>query len=234
MDSLTVLYLVTDSAPSIQLTLSFNPFQETRHHQTWGWAGLKLLVITTLILGYVSPVLALQPGYQSPQVSELQQTLQAIGYYYGPITGYYGVLTQAAIRQFQADHGLKVDGIAGLNTLRVLQSATRSVERDWDFSMILQLGSVGATVVQLQQYLQVIGYYDGGITGYYGVMTQAAVERFQAAMGLRPTGIVDADTLAALEAEIYELGADDVPLFQDFPPHRGNMRRYWHYYQKLR
>jgi peptidoglycan hydrolase-like protein with peptidoglycan-binding domain len=196
-------------------------------HRIWGWTGLKWLAITTLIWGYISPVLALQPGQHSPEVSKLQQTLQVIGYYYGSITGYYGVWTQAAIRRFQADHGLKVDGIAGYQTLQVLQLATDSVERDWDFSIVLQLGSVGAAVVQLQQYLQVIGYYNGAITGYYGVMTQAAVEGFQVAMGLRPTGIVDADTLAALEAESYALGAGDDPLSSDLPPHRGNMRRYW-------
>lgn len=228
MDSLTVLYLVADSASSIPRTLPFTPCQDAEKHRVWGWTGLKLFAITTLIWGYISPVLALQPGYKSPQVSELQQTLQAIGYYYGPITGYYGVWTQEAIRRFQADHGLKIDGIAGPNTLRVLQSATRSVERDWDFSIILRLGSVGGAVVQLQQHLQVLGYYDGAITGYYGVITQAAVERFQAVIGLRPTGIVDDDTLAALEAEIYASGADDYPLFRDFLPHRGNMRRYWY------
>lgn len=231
MDNLTVLYLVADSAPPVESTTQFDFCREGRNNTAWGLVGLQLLAIAAIVFAPVYSVLALQAGYQDLEVSELQQTLRVIGYYHGPITGYYGIVTQTAIRRFQADHGLIVDGIVGPQTLRALQSATDSLENDWDLSIILELGSRGSAVVQLQQNLQVIGYYDGPITGYYGVITQGAVEMFQVAIGIRLTGRVDADTLAALEAEIYASGADDSPFFMDSPPDRGEMRRNWDHYK---
>ena len=229
MDSLTVLYLVAESTLSQQPTPRLNECQSTRKQSRWiRCVGLQLLAIAAIMFSQIDSVEAVQPGYRSVEVSELQQTLQAIGYYDGPITGYYGALTKAAIRRFQADHGLKVDGIAGPQTLRVLQSTPDMVQSDWDFSIVLRFGSSGARVVQLQQYLQVLGCYDGAITGYYGEITQAAVKRFQAVMGLRPTGIVNADTLATLEAEMYTSSGDESAVFISPSPSRGRMRRYWY------
>jgi hypothetical protein len=44
------------------------------------------------------------------RVREAQQALQSKGYYSGPIDGIVGPKTQAGVREFQADAGLKVTG----------------------------------------------------------------------------------------------------------------------------
>jgi uncharacterized protein (TIGR02594 family) len=48
---------------------------------------------------------------------QLQTTLTGLGYACGPIDGVMGPLTRQAIKLFQADHDLTVDGIVGARTL---------------------------------------------------------------------------------------------------------------------
>ncbi len=62
-----------------------------------------------------------QTGSQiSMTKQEIQLALSNAGYYKGPIDGKLGQLSRQAIRDFQADNGLKVDGIAGTNTQKAL------------------------------------------------------------------------------------------------------------------
>ncbi|HEY9702121.1 MAG TPA: peptidoglycan-binding domain-containing protein [Allocoleopsis sp.] len=49
-------------------------------------------------------------------VYELQKRLKKLGYYQGPVTGFFGRLTEAAVKRFQEAKGLEVDGIVGSQT----------------------------------------------------------------------------------------------------------------------
>ena len=49
-------------------------------------------------------------------VSRLQTRLGALGFYSGPVSGYYNVITEEAVINFQRAVGLKADGIAGQKT----------------------------------------------------------------------------------------------------------------------
>ncbi|NEP62823.1 MAG: peptidoglycan-binding protein, partial [Symploca sp. SIO2G7] len=53
-----------------------------------------------------------------------QRNMQTSGYYNGPITGYYGSFTEAAVMEFQRAKGLQVDGIAGPVTRAALESSS--------------------------------------------------------------------------------------------------------------
>jgi len=66
------------------------------------------------------PSAVLRPGSTGTAVTNLQNRLQEIGVYNGPVTGYYGRLTEAAVRRVQASEGLTPDGIAGPTTLTAL------------------------------------------------------------------------------------------------------------------
>jgi ferredoxin len=52
-------------------------------------------------------------GSSGPDVSALQQRLTTEGVYRGPITGYYGTLTYAAVAQYQSLHGISPTGSVG-------------------------------------------------------------------------------------------------------------------------
>ena len=59
-------------------------------------------------------------GSSGKEVSAIQQALKDRGLFTADITGYYGTQTQAAVRKFQKQKGLTVDGIAGPQTLSAL------------------------------------------------------------------------------------------------------------------
>lgn len=59
-------------------------------------------------------------GMQGAGVTDLQKNLIAWGYYHGAADGYMGTSTVTALKDFQADAGLPVDGIAGESTWHAL------------------------------------------------------------------------------------------------------------------
>ncbi len=65
-------------------------------------------------------------GSSGTNVVKLQQALECLGYYDGPIDGDYGAGTVAAVKRFQTKRGLKADGIAGNGTIRVIFGSTAS------------------------------------------------------------------------------------------------------------
>lgn len=62
----------------------------------------------------------LQRGANGFQVERLQQRLKALGHYQGEIDGLYEEEVEAAVRRYQRQHTLGVDGVAGPNTLQHL------------------------------------------------------------------------------------------------------------------
>ncbi|GAB2544215.1 C40 family peptidase [Gracilibacillus alcaliphilus] len=66
----------------------------------------------------------IQQGDTGAAVEDLQNSLQNLGYYSYHIDGIFGDITAQAVRDFQADQGLQVDGIAGPNTLSALKGVT--------------------------------------------------------------------------------------------------------------
>lgn len=64
---------------------------------------------------------SLKKGSRGTEVKMLQTTLKELGYFtYPKVTGYFGKVTEAAVRQFQRDSGIAVDGRVGKQTKGVL------------------------------------------------------------------------------------------------------------------
>nr|WP_227001933.1 spore cortex-lytic enzyme [Virgibacillus necropolis] len=66
----------------------------------------------------------IQHGAVGDNVIELQSRLQYIGFYNGKIDGVFGWGTYWALRNFQYEFGLEVDGMAGLTTRQKLVDTT--------------------------------------------------------------------------------------------------------------
>lgn len=59
-------------------------------------------------------------GSRGEEVRQIQTKLKRWGYYSGNVDGIYGSGTLSAVKSFQKKNGLKVDGIAGKNTLEAM------------------------------------------------------------------------------------------------------------------
>jgi N-acetylmuramoyl-L-alanine amidase len=75
----------------------------------------------------------------------------------------------------------------------------------------LRSGSVGDAVSELQALLQLLGYYDGPIDGFYREVTQAAVGRFQTAVGIPSDGIAGPTTWQKLLPNPGEVPTASIP-----------------------
>jgi len=71
----------------------------------------------------------IQQGAVGEDVIELQSRLQYIGYYNGKIDGVFGWKTYWALRNFQYEFGLPIDGLAGLKTRQKLVDVTKYNEQ---------------------------------------------------------------------------------------------------------
>ncbi|WP_244852864.1 spore cortex-lytic enzyme [Bacillus sp. J14TS2] len=67
----------------------------------------------------------IQKGAVGDDVIELQARLQYIGFYEGKIDGVFGWGTYWALRNFQSEFGLPIDGLAGANTKAKLANASK-------------------------------------------------------------------------------------------------------------
>lgn len=76
-------------------------------------------------------------GSSGKEVSAIQEALKDRGLFNDDITGYYGTQTQAAVRKFQKQKGLSVDGIAGPATLSALGISVGSVPKATDANVNL-------------------------------------------------------------------------------------------------
>ncbi|GGH76448.1 cell wall-associated NlpC family hydrolase [Pullulanibacillus pueri] len=142
-------------------------------------------------------------GESDSSVKALQDKLQDLNYYKSTIDGIYGNQTRSAVRSFQGDNNLAVDGIAGPNTLGKLFSAkvsTQKVSNDVTLTTNLKYGDRGQAVKDLQSTLNNLGYHAGTVDGIFGSTTLNAVKSFQKAQGLQSDGIVGPNTRAALAA----------------------------------
>ncbi|MGM9949071.1 MAG: spore cortex-lytic enzyme [Lysinibacillus sp.] len=102
----------------------------------------SLLLMTFLLIISIIPLHAnafssqiIERGAFGDDVIELQARLQYIGYYEGNIDGIFGYGTYWALRNFQSDYGLTVDGIAGKTTKQKLVNNT-NYNRTWVMEQI--------------------------------------------------------------------------------------------------
>src|SRR5690625_954418 len=70
----------------------------------------------------------IQQGAFGDDVIELQARLKHIGFYTGDIDGVFGWRTYWALRHFQYEFGLPIDGMAGEKTKQMLEKATKKDE----------------------------------------------------------------------------------------------------------
>ncbi|MGM0471530.1 MAG: peptidoglycan-binding domain-containing protein, partial [Bacillota bacterium] len=90
--------------------------------------------------------------------------------------------------------------------LLLINREVASANNDYNFKLgtrELEYGAEGVDVLYLQIQLKVLGYYDGTIDGLFGRGTLRAVKQFQESRGIKPHGIIDAQTVQYLDSSNY-------------------------------
>ncbi len=148
-----------------------------------------------------------------PAVEDIQRELLATGHYHGLVDGVMGTQTMLAIKQYQKDSGLAIDGRATRELLEHVRF-TRKVEQASN-----QTGSLDAApatqakpvqtaarpddsrlkVLDVQMRLMQLGYQPEN-TGVAGESTRAAILQFELDNGLAMDGVINTEFLAALKA----------------------------------
>ncbi len=167
------------------------------------------VIISTSAATPASTSSTLKNGSTGSDVKKMQQRLKELGYLKGSADGDFGDATETAVKAFQAQNGLVVDGKAGTQTLAKLYSSsakkapTTTVTNtprvtNTPAPSSLKLGSTGSEVRKMQQRLKELGYLTGSVDGDFGEATEAAVKAFQARHGLTVDGKAGEYTLDKL------------------------------------
>jgi N-acetylmuramoyl-L-alanine amidase len=151
---------------------------------------------------------ALRCGDRSAAVVEIRTALAALGLVDSPdadlTTGKRVALDvfddelDQAVRAFQQQRGLLVDGAIGGATYRALKEASyrlgaRTLNHQFGAPMY------GDDVATLQARLQDLGFYTDLVDGYFGLQTHNALMSYQREYGLAADGICGPETLRSLD-----------------------------------
>lgn len=142
----------------------------------------------------------LSRGDRGKEVLDVQTRLRGEGFELGRegVDGFFGPNTERAVRAFQQQRGLLVDGLVGANTWRELVEAGYGLG---DRLLYLREPPFrGDDVLALQVKLNLLGFNAGAERGVHDQDVERAVLDFQRNAGLPPDGIVGESTIVKLEA----------------------------------
>jgi hypothetical protein len=122
----------------------------------------------------------------------LQGLLEMNGCTVKGIDGKFGRNTESAVKQYQSNKGLSVDGIVGPKTWGALKKTPMPQ---------IMNGSKGNAVYVAQAMLDLLGTYPKWIDGEFGPKTKAATEKYQRSKSLGVDGIIGPKTWASLMSE---------------------------------
>jgi peptidoglycan hydrolase-like protein with peptidoglycan-binding domain len=137
-------------------------------------------------------------GDVEPQVAlSIEDQLQRHGYEVGKVDGVIDAHTREAIRAYQADAGLAIDGEADDLLLAHLQTS--------DVEPLPR-----SAIVEMQWLLNRLGYLKTQSDGVMGPQSTAAIRRYQGDRDIAVTGVPSLELLTKLRAEpIAEPGANN-------------------------
>ena len=142
---------------------------------------------------------ALRLGDCGPEIAELRARLDRLGLLRSPLhSDRFDDDVDAAIRAFQQERGLAVDGVVGPQTQRHLEEARWQLG---DRALSYTPGHLmrGDDVAILQRRLTNLGFNAGRIDGIFGPQTDIALRDFQRGVGVSADGTAGVETFRALD-----------------------------------
>lgn len=146
----------------------------------------------------------LRKGSKGAAVKALHKVLQDLGLYDGPLSTTFTESTRQAVMDAQKMFAITRDGVAGPQTLHVLDlekysvpagsiggsTSTGSGTNTGTGTRYLEEGMRGEDVRKLQKRLKDLGYATGPIDGIFGSITHSAVILYQKNCHIEQDGVV--------------------------------------------
>jgi peptidoglycan hydrolase-like protein with peptidoglycan-binding domain len=178
---------ITDATPLVQATAAYNS------------AAFALQIAWLKMFNDAGCLTDAQQAQAVTQVANytaaLQMQLNQAGYYQGPIDGIYGPATVDAVAKLQTDAGLPVTGFMDKATTKALDDKLATISQQSAQAAMTQAAAV-------QTMLKITGFWTGPIDGKWTDELTASLMRFQTALGVPATGVVDVATLVAFQTAL--------------------------------
>ena len=164
------------------------------------------------------------------QIADMQRALIARNLYQGEADGVWGPKTESAVKNFQTQSGLESTGVLNEPTARALGLDTSSMDRQTvsgtdapapsgtvtpapaqakmeDSTTNVKLETLSQDQArEMQQRLQLLGYYRGPVDGKVGEGTRAALQRyFQHQADLARQGVISNATIGMFGTEVSDV-----------------------------
>ncbi len=196
---------ITDKTPLVQAGQQFNS------------AAVALQISWLVLFADVGCLTDAQQEQAADAVRDytlaLQQDLADAGYFKGEVDGVYGPETVEAVQALQKANGLPQTGTVDKATEAALRS---ELEAAGGAAAQDEMASTAA----LQQTLALAGYWDGPVDGQWSDELTDALKEFQTDLGVKPTGEVDAATIAAFEEALAKAQQTPTPSPSSVSPTR--------------
>ncbi|WP_416147690.1 peptidoglycan-binding protein [Salipaludibacillus sp. HK11] len=149
------------------------------------------------------PEPTLKDGYTGAEVVTLKQNLSELGFGNFPTSPSerFGPVTEAVVLSFQHYFGLESTGMAGEETLSLIDEILHSIYTN---------GNTASEIRDLKLHLTLLGFgnFPSDPSENYGPVTMGVVSDFQRANQLVVSGIADPVTLALLAEQVDALTLD--------------------------
>jgi N-acetylmuramoyl-L-alanine amidase len=156
----------------------------------------------------------LRLGDAGAAVVEVRAHLAQLGRIDDSSSDVFDETVDRAVRAFQQDRGMPVDGIVGPNTLRRLDEARWQLgDRVLQFSPGHLMR--GDDVATLQRRLNELGFDAGRADGIFGRQTDAALREFQRGVGATVDGLCGPQTFKAFDRLIRTVNGGDAAILRD-------------------
>lgn len=134
-------------------------------------------------------------GMEGSDIKRIQTRLYEMGYLAtaDQVTGYFGDVTEAAVKKMQENNGLSADGKVGIMTTELLYSGEAKPN-------LISYGEKSDIVLAAQERLKELGYLTTTPDGTYGNDTMAAVKQFQSRNDLVVDGYLGPSTRDVLNS----------------------------------
>ena len=137
----------------------------------------------------------LSSGSNDNQVTQLQNKLKELNFFPKEIesNNSFNLTTKNAVKEYQTSKEIYPCGIVGPRTRKALNNEEFITNKDYQFTKDLKYNDKNEEVKQLQTRLRDQNFFPHNVesTGWFGSITQGAVNIFQKFYGLVQSGVVD-------------------------------------------